>query len=94
MGNFCEAFGIEKIEAPSTKRKCIIKRRKPTRQPFRPKLVAKPSPAPAKPRPKGKAPKKASKNPLSVLNVANPVIKHSNAKQNKRLMNYLLKMHK
>jgi len=58
MGNFCEAFGIQRIEAPSTKRKHIIKRKKPTRNAFRPKAVAKPSPPPAKPKLKGKAPKK------------------------------------
>ena len=27
MGNFCEAFGFEKIEAPSTKRKIFNKRK-------------------------------------------------------------------
>ena len=72
MGNFCEAFGIEKIKAPSTKCKRIIKRRKPTRQPFRPKPVAKSSPAPAKPRPKGKAPKKASKKPIVCFKCGKP----------------------
>jgi len=64
MGNFCEAFGIEKIEAPSTKRKRIIKRKNPTRQPFRPKAVGKPSPPPTKPKPKGKATKKQPKKPI------------------------------
>jgi len=60
MDNFCEAFGVEKIEAPSARRKRIIKRKGPARWPFRPRPVAKPSP-PLKPRPKGKAPKKQKK---------------------------------
>jgi len=81
MGNFCEAFGIEKIDAPSTKRKRIIKRKTPTRAPFRPKAVAKPKPPPPKPTPKGKAPKKPSKKPIVCFsNVANPDIKLFNAK--------------
>ena len=44
MGNFCEAFGVTKIEAPSAKRKKIAKRKWPQRRPFRPKTVAKPNP--------------------------------------------------
>jgi len=40
MGNFCEAFGFEKIEAPSTKKKRFNKRRgKPRRLPFQPKAM-------------------------------------------------------
>ena len=40
MGNFCEAFGFEKIEAPSTKKKRFNKRRgKPRRPPFQPKAM-------------------------------------------------------
>jgi len=58
MDNFYEAFGVEKIEAPSARRKRIIKRKGPARRPYRPKPIAKPSPPLAKPRPKGKAPKK------------------------------------
>ena len=34
MGNFCEAFGFEKIEAPSTKRKRFNKRKGKPRRPF------------------------------------------------------------
>ena len=72
MGNFCEAFGIEKIEPPSTKRKRIIEWRKPTRQPFTPKPVAKSSPALAKPKLKGKALKKASKKPIVCFKCGKP----------------------
>ena len=61
MGNFCEAFGVEKIEAASARRKRIIKRKGPTRRPYRPKPIAKSSPPPTKPRSKGKAPKKQKK---------------------------------
>ena len=71
MGNFCEAFRVEKIEAPSAKRKCIIKWKGPARRPFRPKSVVKPSPPPAKPRPKGKAPKK-SKKPIVCFKCGKP----------------------
>ena len=80
MGNFCEAFGVEKIEAPSARRKHIIKRKGLARRPFRSKPTPKPSPPPAKPRPRGKAPKKQPKNPLSVSNVENQVINRFNAK--------------
>jgi len=34
MGNFCEAFSFEKIEAPSTKRKRFNKRKRKPRRPF------------------------------------------------------------
>jgi len=34
MGNFCEAFGFEKIEAPSIKRKQFNKRKGKPRRPF------------------------------------------------------------
>jgi len=34
MGNFCEAFGFKKIEAPSTKRKRFNKRKGKPRRPF------------------------------------------------------------
>jgi len=61
MGNFCESFGVEKIETPSARRKRIIKRKGPARRPFRPRPITKPSPPSAKPRPKGKAPKKQKK---------------------------------
>jgi len=62
MGNFCEAFGIERIEAPSTKRKRIIKKKGPPRRPFKPQTT--PTPTPAKPKPKGKGPKKIVKKPI------------------------------
>ena len=40
MGNFCEAFGFEKIKAPSTKRKRFNKRKvKPRRPSFQPKTL-------------------------------------------------------
>jgi len=42
--NFCEAFRVAKIQAPSTKRKKIAKRKAPLRRPFRPKTIAKPNP--------------------------------------------------
>ena len=49
MGNFCEAFGIEKIEAPSTKRKRIIKKKGPPKRPFKPRPKPTSSPIPTKP---------------------------------------------
>ena len=64
MGNFCEAFRIEKIEAPSTKRKRVIKRKGLPRRPFRPRAKPTPSQTPAKPKPKGKGPKKTAKKPI------------------------------
>uniref|UniRef100_A0A7C9D0E3 Uncharacterized protein n=2 Tax=Opuntia streptacantha TaxID=393608 RepID=A0A7C9D0E3_OPUST len=64
MDNFCEAFGVEKIEAPSTRRKCIIKRKGPARRPFRPKPIPKSNLPAAKPRRKGKASKKQTKKPI------------------------------
>jgi len=44
VGNFCEAFGVAIIQAPSTKRKKIAKRKGPHSRPFRPKTIAKPNP--------------------------------------------------
>jgi len=62
MGNFCEAFGVTKIEAPSTRRKKITKRKGPPRRPFRPKTVAKPIPrTTTKPKGKRKDSKKQKK---------------------------------
>jgi len=58
MGNFCEAFGVERIEAPSTRRKRITKRRGPPKRPFRPKPITKPTLPTTKQKPKGKGPKK------------------------------------
>jgi len=41
MGTFCEAFGVKKLEAPSTVRKRINKKRTQTkRSPRRPKLLS------------------------------------------------------
>jgi len=71
MGNFCEAFRVTKIEAPSTVCKRIDKKR------------AQPKP---KPSPKGKTPKK-QRNPLCVTNVEKLVINPFNVKLSKRLMN-------
>jgi len=64
MGNFCEAFGIEKIEAPSTHKKRIATRQNPPQRPFRPKPVAKPSQPVAKPRPTRKPSTKQTKKPI------------------------------
>jgi len=62
MGNFCEAFGVAKIQAPSTKRKKIAKRKGPPRRPFRPKTIAKPNPpSTTKPKNTQKGPKKQKK---------------------------------
>jgi len=63
MGTFCEAFGITKIEAPSTSRKRLQKRKpKPTfkRPPFqRPKpIVKKEQPKPTPKRKQASKPKK------------------------------------
>ena len=47
MGNFCEAFGFEKIEAPSTKRKRFHNRKgKQKKPPFQPKEVSQSKPTP------------------------------------------------
>jgi len=47
MGNFCEAFGFEKIEAPSSKIKRLNKRKgKPRRPPFQPKAIPQSKPNP------------------------------------------------
>ena len=60
MGNFCEAFGFEKIEAPSTKRKRFNKRKvKSRRPPFQPKTLTQAKPNVSA---KGKA-KVAKRNP-------------------------------
>jgi len=74
MGNFCEAFGIEKIEAPSTARKRIIKKKAPPNRPFRPKPKATPTQTPAKPKPKpkGKGPQKTAKNPIICYKCGKP----------------------
>ena len=91
MGNFCEAFGIEKIEAPSTRRKKIIKPKGPARRPFRPQPIAKPSPPPAKPRPKGKALKK-QKKPIVCFKCGKLGHKAFQCKVEQKIMNYLQKM--
>ena len=72
MGNFCEAFGIEKIEAPSARRKRIVKRKGPPRKPFRSKPITKPSPPPSKPKPKRKGPTKQSKRPIVCYKCGKP----------------------
>jgi len=71
MGNFCEAFGIEKIEAPSTKRKRIIKKG-PPRKPFRPRPQPTPKPTLTKPKPKSKGPKKTTKKPIICYKCGKP----------------------
>ena len=83
MGNFCKAFGIEKIEAPSTKRKRIIKKGPPKR-PFKPRPKPTSSPIPTKATPTAKLQRKPPKNPLPITNVANLDIKHFNVKPNKK----------
>ena len=85
MGNFCEAFGIEKIEAPSKRKKRIIKRKGPAKRPFRPRPVAKPSPPAAKPRPKGKAPKKQSKKPIVCFKCGKPGHKSFQCKMEQKI---------
>ena len=61
MGNFCEAFGVTKIEAPSTVRNCINKKRAQPKKPSRLKPFVKKPQTEAKPRPKGKPTKKQKK---------------------------------
>jgi len=41
MGNFCEAFGLERIKAPSTKRKRNFKRKSQPKRQFPPKNTGK-----------------------------------------------------
>ena len=74
MGNFCEAFGIEKIEAPSTTRKRIIKKEGPPSRPFRPRPKATPTQTPAKPKskPKGKGLQKTAKKPIICYKCGKP----------------------
>ena len=72
MGNFCEAFGIEKIEVPSATRKRIIKKKGPPRRSFRPRPKPSPKPTPAKPKPKGKGTKKAVKKPIICYKCGKP----------------------
>jgi len=72
MGNFYEAFGIEKIEVPSTKRKRIIKRKGPPKRPFRPRPKPTTQPTPTKPKAKGKAPKKQFKKPIACFKCGKP----------------------
>ena len=61
MGNFCEAFGVTKIEAPSRVCKRINKKRTQPKRSARPKPFVKRPPTEAKPRPKGKPTKKQKK---------------------------------
>jgi len=72
MGNFREALGIEKIEAPSTKRTCIIKRKGPSKRPFKPRPKPSPNPTSTKPKPKSKASKKAAKKPIVYFKCSKP----------------------
>ena len=72
MGNFCETFGIEKIEAPSTHKKRIAKRNDPTKRPFRPKPVAKPSQPVAKPKPTRKPSTTQTKKPIVCFKCGKP----------------------
>jgi len=61
MGNFCEAFGVTKIEAPSIVCKRINKKRAQPKRFSRPKPFVKKPPIESKPRPKGKPAKKQKK---------------------------------
>ena len=62
MGTFCEAFGVTKIEAPSTVRKRIYKKKAQTKRPIRqPKPFIKRGQVSSKPSPKKKAFKKQKK---------------------------------
>ena len=61
MGNFCEAFGVTKIEAPSTVRKRINKKRAQLKRPSWPKPFVKRSQPESKPNPKRKPTKKQKK---------------------------------
>ena len=72
MGNFCEAFGIEKIEAPSTQKKRIIKGKNLPQRPFRPKPTAKPSLPVAKPKHKPQSSKKQTKKPIVCFKCGKP----------------------
>ena len=62
MGTFCEAFGVTKIEAPSSIRRMVQKKKAQakTRKP-QPKTFVKKEQAPYKPRPKKRPPKKPKK---------------------------------
>jgi len=61
MDNFCEAFGVTKIEAPSTVRKRINKKRAQPKRTYKPKPFVQKTPPKAKPSTKGKTPKKQKK---------------------------------
>ena len=61
MGNFCEAFGVTNIEAPSTTRKRINKKRAQPKRSSRARPFVKRSSTEAKPSPKRKATKKQKK---------------------------------
>jgi len=61
MGNFCEAFRVTKIEAPSTVHKRINKKRTQPKKSSRARPFVKRPPSEAKPWPKGKATKKQKK---------------------------------
>ena len=79
MGNFCEAFGIEKIEAPSLTRKRILQKKSPPSKPFRPRPKVTPTPTPAKPKPKPKG-----KGQQKTAKMVSPDISLFNAQQNKK----------
>jgi len=90
MGNYCEAFGVTKIEAPFTVRKCINKKRAQPKRSYRSKPFVKRTPTETKPKPKGKTLKK-QRNLLSATNVVKQATSLSNVKLSKKLMNYFLR---
>ena len=97
MGNFSEAFGFEKIEAPSTKRKQFNKRKvKSRRPPFQPKTLTQAKPnvsAKGKAKVAKKNPKKQTK-PIVCYKCGKAGHKSYQCKMNKKSMNYLRMTHK
>jgi len=89
MENFCEAFGVTKIEAPSAVHKRFNKKRAQNKRPSRPQpFVKRPTPE-TKLRSKGKAAKK-QKKPIVCCKCGKLATNPFNAKRSRRLMNYFL----
>jgi len=89
MGNFCEAFGVTKIEAPSTIRKRINKKRTQPKRSAQPKPFVKRPPL-RQSLVQKENPQRNKRNPLSVTNVVKQATSHSSAKLSRKLMNYFL----
>ena len=77
MGNFCEAFSLTNIEAPSTKAKRIQK--KTTSQIKKPSRPTNPKPSPSKKSFPNKK-KQPFKTPITCFNVESLVIKLQNVR--------------